>query len=114
MYFYRWTVIPYISIMRIHNLMISFRSTVTNSSVINTSLYFGHSQNFQDSEAEKAIMGSIVYCIHHKDGCKWSDELRKLKVNLLQKKKKEETDVLLNSQMNFDSYLNSNFACRRT
>lgn len=25
-------------------------------------------------------MGSIVYCIHHKDGCKWSDELRKLKV----------------------------------
>jgi len=37
-------------------------------------------QNFQDTEAEKAIMGSIVYCIHHKDGCKWSDELRKLKV----------------------------------
>lgn len=25
-------------------------------------------------------MGSIVFCIHHKDGCKWSDELRKLKV----------------------------------
>lgn len=39
-------------------------------------------QNFQDLEAEKAIMGSIVYCIHHKDGCKWSDELRKLKVTL--------------------------------
>ena len=39
-------------------------------------------QNFQDLEAEKAIMGSIVYCIHHKDGCKWSDELRKLKVIL--------------------------------
>jgi hypothetical protein len=37
-------------------------------------------QTFQDLEAEKAIMGSIVYCIHHKDGCKWSDELRKLKV----------------------------------
>ncbi|OAD53735.1 TNF receptor-associated factor 4 [Eufriesea mexicana] len=38
--------------------------------------------NFQDLEAEKAIMGSIVYCIHHKDGCKWSDELRKLKAHL--------------------------------
>ncbi|KYQ49623.1 TNF receptor-associated factor 4 [Trachymyrmex zeteki] len=38
--------------------------------------------NFQDTEAEKAIMGSIVYCIHHKDGCKWSDELRKLKAHL--------------------------------
>ncbi|XP_003698700.1 TNF receptor-associated factor 4 isoform X1 [Apis florea] len=39
-------------------------------------------ENFQDLEAEKAIMGSIVYCIHHKDGCKWSDELRKLKAHL--------------------------------
>lgn len=47
----------------------------SNSSTISVTL-----QNFQDSEAEKAIMGSIVYCIHHKDGCKWSDELRKLKV----------------------------------
>lgn len=44
---------------------------------------FGLFQNLQDSEAEKAIMGSIVYCIHHKDGCKWSDELRKLKVRSL-------------------------------
>lgn len=25
-------------------------------------------------------MGSLVFCIHHKQGCKWSDELRKLKV----------------------------------
>lgn len=25
-------------------------------------------------------MGSLVFCIHHKEGCKWSDELRKLKV----------------------------------
>ena len=39
-------------------------------------------QTFQDLEAEKAIMSSIVYCIHHKDGCKWSDELRKLKTHL--------------------------------
>lgn len=27
-------------------------------------------------------MGSVVYCIHHKEGCKWSDELRKLKVSI--------------------------------
>ncbi|KMQ91394.1 tnf receptor-associated factor 4 [Lasius niger] len=27
-------------------------------------------------------MGSVVYCIHYKDGCKWSDELRKLKAHL--------------------------------
>lgn len=27
-------------------------------------------------------MSSIVYCIHHKDGCNWSDELRKLKGHL--------------------------------
>ncbi|XP_011154628.2 TNF receptor-associated factor 4 isoform X2 [Harpegnathos saltator] len=39
-------------------------------------------ENLQDSEAEKTIMGSIVYCIHYKDGCKWSDELRKLKAHL--------------------------------
>lgn len=26
-------------------------------------------------------MGSLVFCIHHKQGCKWSDELRKLKVH---------------------------------
>lgn len=26
-------------------------------------------------------MSSVVYCIHHKEGCKWSDELRKLKVS---------------------------------
>ncbi|XP_023319355.1 TNF receptor-associated factor 4 isoform X1 [Trichogramma pretiosum] len=43
---------------------------------------YSQSPTFQDLEAEKAIMGSIVYCIHHKDGCKWSDELRKLKSHL--------------------------------
>ena len=26
-------------------------------------------------------MSSVVYCIHHKEGCKWTDELRKLKVS---------------------------------
>lgn len=51
--------------------------------VNNISLRLDLFQNFQDTEAEKAIMGSIVYCIHHKDGCKWSDELRKLKVKSL-------------------------------
>ncbi|KAH8262622.1 TNF receptor-associated factor 4 [Drosophila bipectinata] len=30
----------------------------------------------------KHIMGSLVFCIHHKQGCKWSDELRKLKAHL--------------------------------
>ncbi|XP_072375899.1 TNF receptor-associated factor 4-like, partial [Diabrotica undecimpunctata] len=37
---------------------------------------------YSDPESEKAIMSSIVYCIHHKEGCKWSDELRKLKGHL--------------------------------
>lgn len=40
-------------------------------------------QIYPDPESEKAIMGSVVYCIHHKEGCKWSDELRKLKVSLI-------------------------------
>lgn len=56
----------------------------TNSRFIQNDDYsnfgFNFLQNFGDLEAEKAIMGSIVFCIHHKDGCKWSDELRKLKV----------------------------------
>lgn len=83
--------------------------------LLNTKLicifYFCLFQNFQDSEAEKAIMGSIVYCIHHKDGCKWSDELRKLKVNPLKKRKKKYTVL---NRMNLDSYLNFNFVFRRT
>lgn len=37
-------------------------------------------QIYSDPESEKAIMSSVVYCIHHKEGCKWTDELRKLKV----------------------------------
>ncbi|XP_042909927.1 TNF receptor-associated factor 4 isoform X2 [Parasteatoda tepidariorum] len=37
---------------------------------------------YPDPDAEVAIMGSIVYCIHYKDGCKWSDELRKLQGHL--------------------------------
>ncbi|KAL1375222.1 hypothetical protein quinque_009475 [Culex quinquefasciatus] len=37
---------------------------------------------YPDPESEKAIMGSLVFCIHHKQGCKWSDELRKLKAHL--------------------------------
>lgn len=40
-------------------------------------------QIYPDPESEKAIMGSVVYCIHHKEGCQWSDELRKLKVRLV-------------------------------
>lgn len=34
---------------------------------------------YPDPESEKA---SVVYCIHHKDGCTWSDELRKLGAHL--------------------------------
>ncbi|ALC38742.1 Traf4 [Drosophila busckii] len=33
-------------------------------------------------DPKQAIMGSLVFCIHHKQGCKWSDELRKLKGHL--------------------------------
>jgi len=35
-----------------------------------------------DCEKDKDIMGSVVYCIHHKEGCKWSDQLRRLKVSI--------------------------------
>ncbi|GFY46488.1 TNF receptor-associated factor 4 [Trichonephila inaurata madagascariensis] len=37
---------------------------------------------YPDPDAEVAIMGSVVYCIHYKEGCKWSDELRKLQGHL--------------------------------
>lgn len=39
------------------------------------------SQIYPDPQAEKAIMASVVYCIHHKEGCAWAGELRKLKVS---------------------------------
>lgn len=42
--------------------------------------YFLCFQIYPDPDSEKSIMSSVVYCIHHKEGCKWSDELRKLKV----------------------------------
>jgi hypothetical protein len=44
------------------------------------SVYFFVFQIYPDPDSEKAIMGSVVYCIHHKEGCKWTGELRKLKV----------------------------------
>ncbi|KAL7307542.1 hypothetical protein TKK_0000238 [Trichogramma kaykai] len=56
-------------------------NNISTTSCTSSSSY-SQSPTFQDLEAEKAIMGSIVYCIHHKDGCKWSDELRKLKSHL--------------------------------
>lgn len=40
------------------------------------------SQIYPDPQAEKAIMASVVYCIHHKEGCAWAGELRKLKVRI--------------------------------
>ncbi|XP_013779268.2 TNF receptor-associated factor 4-like isoform X1 [Limulus polyphemus] len=35
-----------------------------------------------DLGIEPEIMGSLVYCIHFKDGCRWMDELKKLKGHL--------------------------------
>ncbi|XP_067125094.1 TNF receptor-associated factor 4-like [Centruroides vittatus] len=37
---------------------------------------------YPDPDAEATIMGSMVYCIHYKEGCKWTDELRKLQAHL--------------------------------
>ena len=41
-------------------------------------------QIYPDPDSEKVIMGSLVFCIHHKEGCKWSDELRRLKVRIFE------------------------------
>lgn len=41
-----------------------------------------YTEIFPDADGEKAIMSSIVMCIHHKEGCVWRDELRKLKGHL--------------------------------
>lgn len=46
-------------------------------------------QIYPEPDTEKTIMGSVVYCIHHKDGCKWSDELRKLKVSLAGRRRRD-------------------------
>ncbi|XP_014244337.1 TNF receptor-associated factor 4 isoform X1 [Cimex lectularius] len=40
------------------------------------------SSNPDISDIEKDIMSSVVYCIHHKEGCKWRDQLKKLKAHL--------------------------------
>ncbi|XP_054289635.1 TNF receptor-associated factor 4-like isoform X2 [Macrosteles quadrilineatus] len=40
------------------------------------------SSSIKISDSEKDIMSSMVYCIHHKEGCKWNDQLRKLKAHL--------------------------------
>lgn len=37
-------------------------------------------QIYPGPDSENAIMSSVVFCIHHKLGCIWSGELRKLKV----------------------------------
>ncbi|XP_054264265.1 TNF receptor-associated factor 4-like isoform X2 [Macrosteles quadrilineatus] len=39
------------------------------------------SSSIKISDSEKDIMSSMVYCIHHKEGCKWNDQLRKLKAH---------------------------------
>ena len=38
-------------------------------------------QVYPESSSQKTIFSSVVYCIHRKEGCEWSGELRKLKVN---------------------------------
>ncbi|XP_069703120.1 TNF receptor-associated factor 4 isoform X1 [Periplaneta americana] len=58
-------------------------ATPTESSVISAPTVSENSIDiYPDPDSEKAIMGSVVYCIHHKEGCKWSGELRKLKAHL--------------------------------
>ncbi|KAK6637836.1 hypothetical protein RUM44_008258 [Polyplax serrata] len=37
---------------------------------------------YTEPNSEKIMVDSTVYCIHHKKGCQWSDELRKLKAHL--------------------------------
>ncbi|KAJ8959277.1 hypothetical protein NQ317_005813 [Molorchus minor] len=77
--------------VNIHQVSPTITPTLSNNSLskhneINNMMNNNHSsmnevnQIYSDPESEKAIMSSVVYCIHHKDGCKWSDELRKLKV----------------------------------
>ncbi|KAI5697334.1 hypothetical protein M8J75_008802 [Diaphorina citri] len=34
------------------------------------------------SDSEKDTMGSLIHCIHYKEGCKWYDELKSLKGHL--------------------------------
>lgn len=41
-----------------------------------------YTEIYPDPDGEKSIMSSVVYCIHQKEGCKWTDELRKLKAHL--------------------------------
>lgn len=56
------------------------QSPLHSCEALNSSLAFLSFQIYPDPDSEKVIMGSLVFCIHHKEGCKWSDELRKLKV----------------------------------
>ncbi|XP_030240445.1 TNF receptor-associated factor 4 isoform X2 [Drosophila navojoa] len=55
----------------------SIASSTQSSSRENT-----YEEIYPGPDPKQAIMGSLVFCIHHKQGCKWSDELRKLKAHL--------------------------------
>ncbi|XP_023020575.1 TNF receptor associated factor 4 isoform X1 [Leptinotarsa decemlineata] len=79
--------------VNIHQVSPAITPTLSNNSLtknndFNNIMNNNHSsqtevnQIYSDPESEKAIMSSVVYCIHHKEGCKWSDELRKLKGHL--------------------------------
>lgn len=61
------------------NIIVMAKCWIFSRSIIKVCVCF---QIYPDPESEKAIMGSVVYCIHHKEGCKWSDELKLLKVSL--------------------------------
>jgi len=37
-------------------------------------------QVYPEPSSQKTIFSSVVFCIHRKEGCDWSGELRNLKV----------------------------------
>lgn len=53
---------------------------IYHSSITSNGVAVNRNILLQISDSEKDIMSSLVYCIHHKEGCKWNDQLRKLKV----------------------------------
>ena len=53
------------------------KSMKVDCSEFNLWVYF---QVYPESSSQKTIFSSVVYCIHRKEGCQWSGELRKLKV----------------------------------
>ncbi|XP_013107666.2 TNF receptor-associated factor 4 isoform X1 [Stomoxys calcitrans] len=59
-----------------------FRRSIAGSSIQSDSRENTYEEIYPGPDPKQAIMGSLVFCIHHKQGCTWSDELRKLKGHL--------------------------------